>query len=114
MCALSGACIRFYTLLYFSFSLIIDTQKVPIMSIAPAAIIMWLCTLPSRCSMVPPKAAAMIWGTQMVPLNRPRYAPMCPFPSKALVTKVKGMANVAAQAQPMRMKGTNIRYLSVM
>ena len=34
---------------YFSFSLIIDTQKVPMTSIAPAAIIMWLCTLPSRC-----------------------------------------------------------------
>ena len=42
MCALSGACVRFYTRLYFSFSLIIDTQKVPIISIAPAAIIMWL------------------------------------------------------------------------
>ena len=74
-------------------------------SITPAAIIMWLCTLPNRCSIVPPKAA--------VPLNRPRYAPMCPLPSKALVTKVKGMAKVAAQAQPMRIKGTNMRYLSV-
>ena len=58
--------------------LISVTAKPPNTKQTPATTIMWLCTLPTRVSSTPPTRAATICGTQMVPLNRPRYAPMWP------------------------------------
>ncbi len=47
------------------------------------------------------RAAATIWGMVIVPLNKPRYAPMC-LPEIELVRMVKGIASIAAQAVPTR------------
>lgn len=51
-------------------------------------------------------AAATIWGTQIVPLNKPRYAPIF-FPEIELVIIVKGIARMAAHAKPIRIKDIN-------
>ena len=58
--------------------LIAVTLSAPITSSAAATNIMWLCTEPTSERTAPPHKAAMICGTQIVPLNRPRYAPLCP------------------------------------
>ena len=46
---------------------------------------------------VPPNAAATICGTHIVPLNSPRYVPICP-PDNAFVSMVNGSASIAAHA----------------
>ena len=90
------------------------TQAAPIISITPAVTSMFISggSIPSGVNsarILPPNAAATICGIQMVPLNSPRYVPMCP-PDKALVRMVKGSASMAAHAQPISRKDTNSTY----
>ena len=43
-----------------------------------------------RLRIAPPSIAATICGRQIVPLKRPRYVPIWPLPSSALVRRVNG------------------------
>ena len=99
-------------------SLIIDTQNAPIINNTPATTNMFTSggTEPSTVNILnihPPAIAATICGTQIVPLNSPRYVPMCP-PDNAFVSIVNGNANIAAHAQPINRNDTNNKYWSWM
>ena len=91
------------------------THRVAMTRNAAAARNMWSCTKTpaslwhTTAITRPPVAAARICGKHIVQLNKPSTVPMRLLPSKALVTKVKGMASMAAQAKPMRMKGKKSR-----
>ena len=83
-------------------SLIVNTQNAPMMRSAPAnTIILSWWRPPNSLKITPPNTAATIWGMVIVPLNNPRYAPMC-FPLIELVSMVNGMASIAAHAVPTR------------
>ena len=109
-------CIAGYALAFPSF--ITPTQAAPIIKNTPAntSIFTSGAMLPSVVNIFntrPPNEAATIYGTQMVPLNKPRYVPIW-LPLNALVKMVKGNANIAAHAQPINKNEANKAYWSWM
>ena len=53
-------------------------RRIPYLFIGAAAAVLVMCLLPQSGSFGMTASVAMICGIQMVPLNKPRYAPMCP------------------------------------
>ena len=109
-------CLRVYALAFPS--LMTLTQAAPIIKNIPAKTSIFTsgAMFPSVVNIFntrPPNDAATICGTQIVPLNKPRYVPMW-LPLNALVRMVNGSANIAAHAQPISKNEANKAYWSWM
>ena len=99
---------------FYSFSFIIPTDNAPKIRRTPANTSMFTSggTFPGVVNILriqPPATAATICGIHIVQLNSPKYVPMCP-PVSAFVRIVKGRANMAAHAHPIKRNDTKRTY----